>query len=168
MDALDRTLQPTRRVLGDVDPAQPLDPTSSLTDGLQGFWMPLPRTTGGSRLYDLSAYGRHAVLNKPDFFSWSSDSSRPSPLLSYEPEPGDNAKNSDSIAFHQVSASQAWKSPFTILLHVYYREWGGLKQKMSGTAPLVPLPITMEIINLASRQILIPVIFLVPKPLRVC
>ena len=62
MDALERKLQPTRRTLGDVDPVQPLDPTSSLTDGLQGFWLPLPRLTGGSRLYDISAYSNHASL----------------------------------------------------------------------------------------------------------
>jgi len=76
MDALERTLPPTRRVLGDVDLAQPLDPTCSLTDGLQGFWLPLPRHVGGSRLYDLSGRGLHIPYSDgtPVFSSkvWSS------------------------------------------------------------------------------------------------
>jgi hypothetical protein len=63
MDALNRTLPTTRRVLGDVDPAQPLDLTHPLLRGVQGFWLPLPRLTGGSRLYDLSPFARHATIN---------------------------------------------------------------------------------------------------------
>lgn len=105
MDALSRTLQPTRRTLGDVDPVQPLDTTHPLLDGLEGFWLPLPRLTGGSRLYGLSGFGRHATLNKPDFFSWSVDASRHLPLLSYEPGPGGGS--SAKIAYHQVEASDA-------------------------------------------------------------
>jgi len=62
MDALDRTLQPTRRTLGDVDPAQPLDTTHPLLRGVQGFWLPLPHLVGGSRLYDLSTRSRNASI----------------------------------------------------------------------------------------------------------
>lgn len=82
MDALDRTLQPTRRVLGDVDPVQPLDTTHPLLDGLQGFWLPLPRLTGGSRLYDLSAYNRKGVLE--DTTGWATDSRWPFPALTFD------------------------------------------------------------------------------------
>jgi len=62
MDVLNRTLQPTRRVLGDVDPAQPLGTTSSLMGGVKGFWLPLPRFVGGSKVYDLSPYQRHGTF----------------------------------------------------------------------------------------------------------
>jgi hypothetical protein len=80
-DTLSRTFQPTRRVLGDVDPAQPLDPISSLTDGLQGFWLPLPKLTGGSRLYDLSGYGRHGSFIDMGDEAWAVDSKVSHPVL---------------------------------------------------------------------------------------
>lgn len=131
MDALERTLPSTRRVLGDVDPAQPLDTTHPLLDGLEGLWLPLPGLTGGSRLYDLSGYNRHSTLNGPEFFSWSVDASRPLPLLSYEP-----GVDEAEIAYHQVAASNAWKTPFTLLLHVYYREWGASSTSNEWNAPL--------------------------------
>jgi hypothetical protein len=73
MDALEPALQPTRRTLGDVDPAQPLDLTHPLLDGLQGFWLPLPRLTGGSRLYDLSAEGNDADFANTNSPTWTSD-----------------------------------------------------------------------------------------------
>jgi hypothetical protein len=59
MDALEPAFQPTRRTLGEVDPVQPLDTTHPLLRGVQGFWLPLPGLTGGSRLYDLSAQSNH-------------------------------------------------------------------------------------------------------------
>lgn len=52
----------TRLGLGDADPIQPLDYTNPLLEGVQGFWLPLPHLVGGSRLYDLSPYGRHGGI----------------------------------------------------------------------------------------------------------
>ena len=49
-----------------IDPAQPLDPTHPLLRGLEGFWLPLPSTSGGARLYDLSVYGRDGTLTNMD------------------------------------------------------------------------------------------------------
>lgn len=53
----------TRLSLGEVDPVQPIDPTSPFARGLEGLWLPLPHLSGGSRLYDLSSYAGHADLN---------------------------------------------------------------------------------------------------------
>jgi len=71
MDVFDRTLPTTRRVLGDVDLAQPLDTTHPLTDGLQGFWLPLPHLIGGSRLYDLSVRGNHGDFVDMSSSAWT-------------------------------------------------------------------------------------------------
>jgi len=81
MDALERTLQPTRRVLGDVDPAQPLDTTHPLLRGVQGFWLPLPRHVGGSQLYDLSPNPNHA--SQVNSTSWGYDSDYLHPAAEY-------------------------------------------------------------------------------------
>ena len=72
-DVAGPTLQPTRRVIGDVDPAQPLDTTHPLLRGVQGFWLPLPSTSEGSRLYDLSGYGLDARLKGTATWGASSD-----------------------------------------------------------------------------------------------
>jgi hypothetical protein len=91
-DALERTLQPTRRTLGDVDLTQPLDPTSSLTDGLQGFWLPLPRTTGGSRLYDLSSHSNHGDLINIPTSRWGASEGFSLPALRVEQENQNNER----------------------------------------------------------------------------
>jgi len=70
MDALTRTLPPTRRVLGDVDPVQPLDTTHPLTGGLRACWLPLPQFTGGSTLYDISSHQKHAAINNAAVVEW--------------------------------------------------------------------------------------------------
>jgi len=42
-----------------IDPAQPLDLTHPLLEGLLACWLPLPGQIGGRKIYDLSGYGRH-------------------------------------------------------------------------------------------------------------
>lgn len=101
-DVLDGTLPSTRRVLGDVDPVQPLDTTHPLLDGVQGFWLPLPRLTGGSRLYDLSTYNRHGDLTNMDPASdWVTDSNLSFPWLRFE------EANSQSVSIPPIDIEGA-------------------------------------------------------------
>jgi len=77
MDALTRTLPTTRRGLGDVDSAQPLDLTHPLLDGVEGFWLPLPRTSGASKVYDL-VRSNDGILREGANWENASESSFPS------------------------------------------------------------------------------------------
>jgi len=80
-DVLDRTLPSTRRVLGDVDPAQPLDVTHSLLEEVVGFWLPLPRLVGGSQLYDLGPGSEHGDFVSMQASTWDSDSEFATPFI---------------------------------------------------------------------------------------
>lgn len=75
----------TRLALGDVDPVQPLDVTNPLLRGVEGFWLPLPRLTGGTRLYDLLGHGRHGELtNMGPASDWVFDERAPFPALDFD------------------------------------------------------------------------------------
>jgi len=115
MDALTRTLPPTRRTLGDVDLANPLDTTHTLLDGVQGFWLPLPRLVGGSRLYDLSAHSNHGdLINAEPSIDWASSASRRLPFLDLEGA-GTSGSVDDHISIPQTATSN---SPLSILVLV--------------------------------------------------
>ena len=88
----------TRLGLGDVDPVQPLNLAHPLMRGVQGFWLPLPHLAGGSRLYDLSPYGRHGSLSNLDPSTvWSITHKNPLPFIRY-----------DGAGQTQVVDSPAW------------------------------------------------------------
>jgi hypothetical protein len=64
-----------------------LNTSHPLTDGLQGFWLTVHGRQGGSRLYDLSAYGRHGDLTSMDpATSWVQNVSRLNTVLKFGSE----------------------------------------------------------------------------------
>jgi hypothetical protein len=68
---------------------------------LQGFWLPLPHLTGGSRLYDVSVYQRHLDLTNMDpATDWIGDADVPHPGLDFDGT-DDRVRDDDSWPFDQ-------------------------------------------------------------------
>ena len=105
----------TRLGLGDVDPVQPLNLEHPLMRGVQGFWLPLPQLSGGSRFYDISRYGRHGIFTEMDAAtSWVRDAEVLSPVVRT-----DSTIDGQKVRLPQFQATEA----ITLWAYVKSFEW---------------------------------------------